>query len=127
MTKRPACPLLPTPRASYTRTNTSRRPSLLAILQILQLLLNVVWWIIVVQAILSWLIAFNVINTHSDMVRTVWTALQRMTEPLYRPIRRILPDFGALDLSPMVVLLIVYILSNIVIPSIAANYLTTVN
>jgi len=55
----------------------------------------------------------------------VWTALQRMTEPLYRPIRRILPDFGALDLSPMVVLLIVYILSNVVIPNIAASYLTT--
>ncbi len=98
---------------------------MLTILQILQIILNLVWWIIVVQAILSWLIAFNVINTHSDMVRTVWTALQRMTEPLYRPIRRILPDFGALDLSPMVVLLIVYILSNVVIPNIAANYLVT--
>ena len=98
---------------------------MLVVLSIIEVLLNVVWWIIVVQAILSWLIAFNVINTHSDLVRTVWTALQRMTEPLYRPIRRILPDFGALDLSPMVVLLIVYILSNIVIPNIAMNYLTT--
>ena len=98
---------------------------MIAILQIVQLLLNVLWWVIVVQAILSWLIAFNVINTYSDFVRTVWNALQRITEPLYRPIRRILPDFGALDLSPMVVLLIVYILSNIVIPNIAANYLAT--
>ena len=98
---------------------------MIVILQIVQVLLNVVWWIIVVQAILSWLIAFNVINTHSDFVRTVWTALQRMTEPMYRPIRRVLPDFGALDLSPMVVLLIVYILSNVVIPNIAANHLVT--
>jgi YggT family protein len=96
---------------------------LIAILQIVQLLLNVLWWIIVVQAILSWLIAFNVINTYSDFVRTVWNALQRITEPLYRPIRRILPDFGALDLSPMVVLLIVYILSNIVLPNIMMNYM----
>lgn len=95
---------------------------MLAVLQIIQLLLNVVWWIIVVQAILSWLIAFNVINTHSEFVRSVWNALQRMTEPMYRPIRRILPDFGALDLSPLVVLLILYILSNIVLPSIAQNY-----
>ena len=63
------------------------------------------------------------INTHNDFVRTVWNALQRMTEPLYRPIRRILPDFGALDLSPLVVLLVIYILSNIVIPSIAQNYI----
>ena len=96
---------------------------MIAILQIVQVLLNVVWWIIVVQAILSWLIAFNVINTHTDIVRTIWGALQRMTEPLYRPIRRILPDFGALDLSPLVVLLVIYILTNIVIPSIAQNYI----
>ncbi len=96
---------------------------MIAILQIVQLLLNVIWWIIVIQAILSWLIAFNVINTYNDFVRTVWNALGRMTEPLYRPIRRILPDFGALDLSPLVVLLIIYILSNIVLPNIAASYL----
>lgn len=98
---------------------------MIAILQIVQLLLNIVWWIIVIQAILSWLIAFNVINTHSDVVRTVWNALQRVTEPMYRPIRRILPDFGALDLSPLVVLLVIYILSNIVIPNIAASYLAS--
>ena len=96
---------------------------MLALLQIVQLLLNLVWWVIVIQAILSWLIAFNVINTQSDFVRTVWNALQKITEPLYRPIRRILPDFGALDLSPLVVLLILYILTNIVIPNIAQNYL----
>ena len=96
---------------------------MITILQILAVLLNLVWWVIVIQAILSWLIAFNVINTHSDFVRTVWNALQKITEPLYRPIRRILPDFGALDLSPLVVLLILYILTNIVIPNIAQNYL----
>lgn len=84
------------------------------LLSIVQVLLDVVWWIIIVQAILSWLIAFNVINTSNEMVRTVWTALQRMTEPLYRPIRRILPDFGALDLSPMVVLIGLIILDKIV-------------
>ena len=96
---------------------------MIVILRIVQVLLNVLWWIIVIQAILSWLIAFNVINTQSDFVRTVWNALQKITEPLYRPIRRILPDFGALDLSPLVVLLILYILTNIVIPNIAQNYL----
>ncbi len=74
------------------------------IVDILRILLNVVWWIIVVQAILSWLVAFNVINTHNDFVRQIWGALDRMTEPMYRPIRRILPDFGGLDLSPLVVL-----------------------
>ena len=87
------------------------------ILAIIQTLLTVVWWIIVIQAVLSWLIAFNVINTSNDLVRNVWEALGKMTEPIYRPIRKVLPDFGALDLSPMVVLLILYILMNIVIPS----------
>ena len=91
---------------------------MVTLIQILMVLLNVVWWIIVVQAVLSWLIAFNVINTYNPTVRSIWLALERITEPLYRPIRRIMPDFGALDLSPMVVLLILYILSNIVLPNI---------
>jgi len=98
---------------------------LIIFLRILQVLLNLVWWIIIIQAVLSWLIAFNVINTSNDMVRSIWTALQRMTEPLYRPIRRILPDFGALDLSPLVVLLIIYILQSVVIPSIYEQYLVS--
>ena len=95
---------------------------MIVILQIVQVLLNVLWWIIVIQAVLSWLIAFNVINTQSDAVRTIWEALRRITEPLYRPIRRILPDFGALDLSPLVVLLILYILMNIIIPNLAMQF-----
>ena len=98
---------------------------MIALLRIVQVLLNIVWWIIVVQAILSWLLAFNVINQSNDIVRSIWDALQRMTEPLYRPIRRVLPDFGALDLSPLVVLLILYILQTIVIPSIAQSYIAS--
>ena len=94
---------------------------MIALLSIISLLLTVLTWIIVIQAILSWLVAFNVINTHNDFVRQLLYALDRMTEPMYRPIRRILPDFGALDLSPMVVLLILYILRTIVIPSIAMS------
>ena len=87
------------------------------LLQIFDLLLWILMWIIIVQAILSWLVAFNVINTYNDFVRQVLYALDRITAPLYRPIRRIMPDFGALDLSPMVVLLIIYILRNIILPS----------
>jgi len=90
------------------------------VLRITQVLLDVAWWIIMIQAILSWLIAFNVINTYNEMVRSLYEGLRRLTEPMYRPIRRIMPDLGALDLSPLVVLLIIYILSNIVIPYIAS-------
>ena len=92
----------------------------LALFQIIMILLNVLWWIIIVQAIMSWLIAFNVINTHNDFVRSIWVALDRLTEPLYRPIRKVMPDLGALDLSPMVVLLIIIILQT-VLPTLCAS------
>ena len=91
---------------------------ILAIYQILQLLLDVLKWIIIVQAVLSWLIAFNVINTSNDFVRQLLTALDRLTAPIYRPIRRIMPDLGALDLSPMVVLLIIIVLQSIILPAV---------
>ena len=85
------------------------------IVDILRILLNVVWWIIIVQAIMSWLIAFNVINTHNEFVRQIWGSLDRMPEPLYRPIRKILPDFGGLDLSPLVVLVGLAIIERVLL------------
>ncbi|WP_326523817.1 YggT family protein [Sphingomonas sp.] len=95
---------------------------MLTVLQIIQILLNVVWWIIIVQVILGWLIAFNVINTSNDLVRNVWNALGVLTEPIYRPIRRVMPDLGALDLSPMVVLILLAILNVVINNQIAALY-----
>jgi YggT family protein len=95
--------------------------AMLAVFQILDLLLRVLMWIIIIQAVLSWLIAFNVINTSNDGVRRFLFALDRMTEPLYRPIRRILPDFGGIDLSPMVVILIIIILRDIILPNVFAS------
>ncbi len=79
-------------------------------IQVALYLLTIVWWIIIIQAVMSWLIAFNVINTHNGFVRQVWTMLDRITDPIYRPIRRVMPDFGALDLSPIVVLICIQIL-----------------
>jgi YggT family protein len=83
---------------------------LIAVFNVIDLLLQVMTWIIIIQAILSWLVAFNVINTYNSFVRQLLYALRRITDPLYRPIRRILPDFGGLDFSPMVVLLLLYVL-----------------
>ncbi len=94
----------------------------LALYQTIMILLNVAWWIIIVQAILSWLVAFNVINTSNDIVRSIWVALDKLTEPLYRPIRRIMPDLGALDLSPMVVLLILIILQSAIVPALFRSF-----
>ncbi|HTG39589.1 YggT family protein [Sphingomonas sp.] len=96
---------------------------MLTLIDIARILLSVLWWILIVQAILSWLIAFNVINTHNDFVRSVWNGLQVLTEPLYRPIRRVLPDFGALDVSPIVVLVLIAILDT-VLARMAANIAT---
>lgn len=95
------------------------------LIQIANILLNVVWWLIIIQAILSWLLAFNVINLSNDVVAQVWQVLDRMTEPLYRPFREIMPNFGALDLTPMVVLIIVIIIQGPVLgylAQMAVNY-----
>ena len=94
---------------------------LLTLIDILQIILNVVWWVIIAQAIMSWLLAFNVISQRNDLVRNIWLTLDRLTEPLYRPIRSIMPDFGALDLTPMVVLVIIIILQGPVL-----NYLRVI-
>ena len=88
---------------------------LIALLNILYMLLWAVSIIIIAQAILSWLVAFNVINTHNSFVRQVLYALDRMTAPIYRPVRKIMPDFGGLDFSPMVVLLIIWALEQLLI------------
>jgi len=70
---------------------------------------------------LSWLIAFNVLNTSNDGLRRFLQALDRFLDPLYRPIRKILPDFGGLDFSPLVLILIISILGQIVLPNIAMS------
>ena len=88
------------------------------------ILLNILWWVIIVQAILSWLLAFNVVNTSSPAVRQIANALDRATAPLYRPIRRLLPDFGGIDFSPMVVLILIMILQKL-IAGVAMDVATT--
>ena len=81
----------------------------LAAFQIADLLLRVFGWIIIAHVILSLLISFNVINMQSGFVRSLSDGLDRLTTPIYRPIRKILPDFGGLDFSPLVVLLAIQI------------------
>jgi YggT family protein len=80
-----------------------------ALFQIAHYLLNILWFIVIIQFILSWLIVFNVLNIHSPGVRAFVRAIDRMTEPLYRPIRRLLPDFGGIDFSPLIVIILIAI------------------
>jgi YggT family protein len=74
--------------------------------------LNLVWWLIIISVVASWLVAFSVINTRNTTVYRILDMLNRATEPLYRPIRRIIPPMGGLDLAPMVLILIIYILQR---------------
>jgi YggT family protein len=84
-----------------------------ALINIAQYLLWIVSLVIIVQVILSWLFVFNVLNTSSHGVRAFALAIDRITAPLYRPIRRILPDFGGIDFSPLVVLILIQVLQKL--------------
>ncbi len=86
------------------------------LLEIVDILLTVVTWFIIIQIVLSWLIAFNVISTHNDIVRQMVESLHKITEPLFRPVRKIMPDLGMIDLAPMVVLLVIMIIQRSIIP-----------
>ena len=86
---------------------------LIALFDIADLLLNILAWVIIIQVILSWLFAFNVLNTSSSGVRTFAIAIDRITAPLYRPIRRILPDFGGIDFSPLVILILIQVIKKL--------------
>jgi YggT family protein len=84
-----------------------------ALFEIASYLLSIVSLVIIIQVILSWLLAFNILNTSSQGVRTFASALDRITSPLYRPIRRMLPDFGGIDFSPLVVLIVIQVLQKL--------------
>lgn len=77
-------------------------------------ILEIYTWLVIASVIFSWLIAFNVVNTHNRIIFTVWDFLNRVTEPALRPIRRIMPNLGAVDLSPLVLILIIWFLQMMV-------------
>ncbi|HLS58924.1 MAG TPA: YggT family protein [Paracoccaceae bacterium] len=86
-----------------------------SLIQIILLILDVVWFIVIAHVVMSWLINFNVLNRHQQLVWQIWTGLERLLEPVYAPIRRILPNMGGLDLSPLVVLIGIYAIRIIII------------
>jgi YggT family protein len=92
---------------------------MIELLRFISYLIDLYIYVIIAAVIFSWLIAFNVINAHNPFVRTLWQALNAVTEPLLRPIRRVMPDLGGLDLSPIVLLLVCYFIQAVVLPNIA--------
>lgn len=93
--------------------------TLATLISVTALVLTFIIWVLVGQAVLSWLIAFNVLSMRSNAVRQIAFMLDRLTAPLLRPIRRVLPDMGGIDLSPMALILVIIIARDGLLPDIA--------
>ena len=88
--------------------------------QILMMILQIAQFLILAQVIMSWLVNFQVLNIRQPLVRQIWDGLNRLLEPLYAPVRRILPPMGGLDLAPRAVLIAIYALQIVLRNNIAA-------
>jgi len=78
------------------------------ILDIILIILRLYWWVLIAMIIMSWLIAFNIVNTRNQFVDQIWRALTGLTDPVLRPIRRMLPRFSGIDISPIILFLVIY-------------------
>lgn len=86
---------------------------MIALYLLINTILDLFFWVLILSAILSWLVAFNIVNTRNRVVYLIGDFLYRITEPVLRPIRRVLPNLGGLDLSPIVVLLAISFIQNL--------------
>ncbi|MBH0237967.1 YggT family protein [Methylobrevis albus] len=86
-----------------------------AILDVIMIALDLYIWVLIASAIFSWLYAFNVVNPRNQVVSVIGNALFQLTEPVLRPIRNLLPNMGGLDLSPIVVLLLIFLIQRLII------------
>ena len=98
---------------------------MLALVKVLLIVIEIYIWLLVAMAVLSWLIAFNVINTRNRFVATVIDFLYRITEPVLRPLRRIIPTIGGIDITPAVLILILFFVQQLiydnVVPAVLAR------
>ena len=90
-----------------------------AVFNLILLLIHIYIWVLIAQAVLSWLLAFGVINRYNRGVSVIGDFLYRITEPALRPIRAILPNFGGIDISPIVLILILYFVSDLIVEDLA--------
>jgi len=92
---------------------------ILALIQTIVMALDLYWWIIIASAIFSWLYAFNVVNSRNQFVCSIGNMLYRLTEPALRPIRRFMPDLGGIDISPIILLLILFFVRQFILTTVA--------
>jgi len=92
---------------------------MVALFQLVDTVITIYIWLLIIWAVLSWLVAFNVVNTGNRLVYVVGDFLNRITEPALRPIRRIVPNLGGIDISPMVLILLLIFLRNLLLYDVA--------
>ena len=81
---------------------------------LISMVINLLIWLLIINAVLSWLLAFDVVNRSNRLVNTIWDFTNRLTEPLLAPLRKVIPLIGGIDLSPMVLILLLIFLDNLV-------------
>jgi YggT family protein len=112
----------PGPAASARRTRiaiTDETREMIEFLGFISTLLTLYVYILIASAVLSWLIAFNVVNTRNQAVSVIGEFLYRITEPVLRPIRRVMPDLGGIDISPVIVILVIFFIQSVILPNLA--------
>lgn len=92
---------------------------MIELLGFISYLIELYTYVIIASVIMSWLMAFGVINAYNPMVRSIWQGLNAVTEPLLAPIRNMMPNMGGIDISPIILLLACYFVQSVVIPNIA--------
>jgi YggT family protein len=92
-----------------------------AILDVILIVLHIYVWLLIAAAVLSWLVAFNVVNTRNQAVAMVGDFLYRITEPLLGPIRRMMPGLGGIDISPVILILIIFLIESVIVRYIYPN------
>ena len=92
-----------------------------ALLDVILIALDLYVWLLIASAVLSWLIAFNVVNTRNQFVSMLWDFLYRITEPALAPIRAIMPNLGGIDISPVILILIIIFIQKVIINYIYPN------
>ena len=86
---------------------------LVPLIHVISIVLNLYWWVLIIMVLMSWLVQFNVLNTRQRAVYMVMDILYRLTNPVLRPIRRFLPDMGGLDVSPVVLIIIIFFAQDV--------------
>lgn len=92
-----------------------------ALLDVIMLVLQLYWYVVLAMIVMSWLIAFNIVNTRNDFVNQIWRVLTALTDPVLRPIRRYMPNFSGLDISPIILFLIIFFLQQVIMRYIYPN------